>query len=80
MATGPENYRKSEQLLNTMNVVGNPTPAQILQVQIAQVRATLALAAATALALTGVGEADLGKWAALVCEPDSPDTEVAATP
>lgn len=49
MASGPEHYREAERLLNTLNVVGHPTPAQVLQVQTAQVHALLALAAATAL-------------------------------
>ena len=47
---GPENYRKAQRLLAALDVVGNPTPAQEHQVQVAQVHATLALAAAGALA------------------------------
>ena len=44
--TGIEHYREAERLLGALNVVGNPTPAQVHQVQIAQLHATLALAAA----------------------------------
>lgn len=47
---GPENYRKAQRLVDTLDVVGNPTPAQMYQVHVAQVHATLALAAAVALA------------------------------
>lgn len=46
---GPQHYREAERLLNALDVVGNPTPAQVLQMQTAGVHATLALAAATAL-------------------------------
>lgn len=55
---GPEHYRKAQRLLAALDVVGNPSPAQVLQVQIAQAHATLALAAATALADKSSAERD----------------------
>lgn len=57
---GPEHYHKAERLLAALNVVGNPTPAQEHQAQVAQVHATLALAAAVALA--DKSSADRGAW------------------
>lgn len=64
MATGPENYRTATQVLDSLAVVGNPTAAQILAVQIVQARATLALAAATAMGTAGdtMPTADWNAW------------------
>jgi hypothetical protein len=57
--TGPEHYREAERLLASLSVVGNPSPAQSHQVQLAQVHATLALAAAAALHQGELDQKDL---------------------
>lgn len=53
MATGPEHYKRAEKLIAESRTIGadDLTPAQLLDATLreAQVRATLALAAATAL-------------------------------
>ncbi|HEY3477513.1 MAG TPA: hypothetical protein VGL02_01325 [Streptomyces sp.] len=75
MSTGPEHYREAERLLTELVrddgslCFGDGGEAYVAA---AQVHATLALAAATALASTGIGEADLGEWSALICAPDDP--------
>jgi len=53
MASAHEHYREAERALANLNVVGKPSPAQVLAVQTAQVHATLALAAVTAEATAG---------------------------
>jgi len=63
MASAHEHYRKAEQMLANLNVVGKPSPVQVLAVQTAQVHATLALAAVTA-------EATAGR--VVVLDPDGP--------
>lgn len=62
MATGPEFYKSAQHLINTLNVVGEPTAGQILRVQIAQVHATLALAAAVAMGKDAMLTADWTAW------------------
>ena len=79
MATGPEHYREAERPAERAHhytygdgadvALGHALAAE------AQVHATLALAAATALNSTGIGEADLGEWTALICEPEPTDAE-----
>jgi hypothetical protein len=50
MATGPENYREAERLIAEANHVGHSDPVRASGMLVAaQVHATLALAAATAL-------------------------------
>jgi hypothetical protein len=52
--TGPENYREAERLIEEANRVGHEDPQRAAgMVASAQVHATLALAAATALNPTG---------------------------
>lgn len=72
MATGPEHYRAAELAIENAKDAEGGSNKERFFLAVAQVRATLALAAATALASTGVGEADLGEWTALICEPDDP--------
>lgn len=72
MATGPEHYRAAELALENAKYETGGSSKERFFLDIAQVHATLAQAAATALASTGVGEADLGEWSALICEPDDP--------
>ncbi|HEY0937153.1 MAG TPA: hypothetical protein VGD91_25865, partial [Trebonia sp.] len=75
MATGPEHYREAERMY-LMSWENDREPENVTQLlACAQVHATLALAAATALASTGIGEADLGEWTALICEPDGPNAD-----
>lgn len=73
MATGPEHYREAQEWLTVAaNAGSESTEERAIVAACAQAHATLALAAATALASTGVGEADMGEWTALICEPDDP--------
>lgn len=77
MATGPEHYREAEEwLTDAKNNLAHDVLERAVSAALAQAHATLALAAATALASTGVGEADLGEWSALICEPDDPYAEL----
>lgn len=76
MATGPEHYREAEEWLTVAdNAVSKSSPHVTMAAAMAQAHATLALAAATALNSTGIGEADLGEWTALICEPEPTDAE-----
>lgn len=57
--TGPEHYREAERLLNPKGVLYTAVPEEIPAVIAqAQVHATLALAAATALGARGDGHPD----------------------
>ncbi len=72
MATGPQHYREAEYRLDqALNAEGGSN-AERYDLAAAQIHATLALAAATVLNSTGIGEADMGEWTALICEPDDP--------
>ena len=53
MASAQKHYRQATRILDSLNVVGNPSASQVLAVQIAQVYATLTLAAVTAEATLG---------------------------
>ncbi len=63
MATGPQHYTEAEKLLAESRGItaDDLDPAQLIAIMLAeaQVRATLALAAATALSERG---ADYGEW------------------
>jgi len=63
MASAQHYFRKATQIVDNLNVVGKPTAAQVLAVQIAQVYATLAAAAVQA-------EATAGR--VVVLDPDGP--------
>lgn len=71
--TGPENYREAEQIIAEYEAIVEQggDPGDMLQ--IAQIRATLALAAATALAAMGDGmpTPDYTAWHAVVHTPDT---------
>lgn len=70
MATGTEHYREAEEWLTiAANAGGESVEERTIAAMAAQAHAALALTAATALALTGIGESDFGVWSELVCEP-----------
>ncbi len=62
MSTGPQHYRKAEQLVDTVIDVSLPTEAKTRLLAIAQVHATLALAAATAMGTAAMHEYDCEAW------------------
>ncbi|MFD3999923.1 hypothetical protein [Streptomyces rubiginosohelvolus] len=78
--TGPEHYRKAEDILDDLrrasaSIVQQPRPETVTQMLAeAQVHATLALAAATALP-PGVNSPARSAWASVAAE-KQPDYEV----
>lgn len=68
--TGPENYLRAEELLDAVASTNSVSSelSQVVMVQIAQVHATLALAAATAMAaciddgITAMATEDFRAW------------------
>jgi len=62
--TGPEHYRKAEELVSLADDVTTPASEESLLLAMAQVHATLALAAATALSgdADGMHIVDIRAW------------------
>jgi hypothetical protein len=79
MATGPEHYQRAERLLAPALDGRHPTPEEVAR---AQVHATLALAAATAMAASGTAgiggtmdPADFQAWDSVCGTPINPASD-----
>lgn len=66
--TGPEHYRRAEELLATLDLV--PSDAETKVLAEAQVHATLALAASSVFNLIPATDADRQGWADAMSTPD----------